>query len=121
MGTNISRSKSKKYIEYLESDKWNDIRINAIRNANYKCQRCHRKGKLFVHHKIYPKIYGTETLRMLSVLCEKCHKKMHEQDLPRLSKFPPWKSKAFLKRNPVKIYTKEEIEEYLKTYQITIK
>lgn len=65
------------YHEYLRSDKWLRLRDAALRQAKHRCQLCNRGNGLNVHHRKYPKVFGTEPLTDLIVLCLICHKTFH--------------------------------------------
>lgn len=54
----------------------------CLNRDNYTCQCCGtKKGTLHVHHIVYRSQGGTDTLDNLIVLCEKCHKMLHEGKL----------------------------------------
>lgn len=67
------------YQEYLASNKWQELREEAIKRANGRCQLCNSTSDLRVHHRKYPKIYGTEPITDLTVLCNDCHAMFHEK------------------------------------------
>lgn len=62
-----------KYRRYLKSDRWGLKKICVLSRAQYKCERCGRKGKLEIHHLTYEHIYN-EPIEDLQALCPKCHK-----------------------------------------------
>lgn len=54
----------------------------CLNRDNYTCQCCGtKKGTLHVHHIIYRRNGGADTLDNLIILCEKCHKLLHEGKL----------------------------------------
>ena len=73
---------SKEYKDYINSWEWQKKRLEFIRLAGYKCQRCGRQGSvstLHVHHKTYERL-GNELPQDVMVLCSECHK---EEDAAR--------------------------------------
>jgi 5-methylcytosine-specific restriction endonuclease McrA len=67
------------YREYLKSAHWHEVRAEALRRAEYRCQVCNADKVLNVHHRTYERI-GNERQADLVVLCVKCHKLFHERD-----------------------------------------
>ena len=66
------------YNEYLNSSTWRNIRADALRGAEHRCQVCDSPDDLEVHHRRYP-TRGTERWPdHLTVLCSLCHS-MHEE------------------------------------------
>ena len=65
------------YGDYLNSETWRKKRIKAFRRDKFKCIYCGGNATQ-VHHKIYPKEWGSETIRLLVSICSNCHKKLHE-------------------------------------------
>ena len=62
------------YLIYLSSPEWKSKRHEALRRADYHCQRCPQWGQpLDVHHKSYERL-GCELPSDLEVLCRPCHK-----------------------------------------------
>lgn len=54
----------------------------CLNRDNYTCQHCKtKKGTLHAHHIIYRRNGGADTLDNLIVLCEECHKKLHDGKL----------------------------------------
>lgn len=70
------------YREYLQSVEWKTLRRVAKELAGHKCQLCDSSRGLNVHHRKYPDILGTEPIKDLVVLCEKCHSMFHGVSLP---------------------------------------
>ncbi|HCK65768.1 MAG TPA: hypothetical protein DHW49_05845 [Anaerolineae bacterium] len=74
----------KVYAQYLKSDVWTEIRLKAIVQAGYRCQRCNAlffgETKLQVHHKTYDRVGGLEIDNDLEVVCAgECHRKADEE------------------------------------------
>jgi 5-methylcytosine-specific restriction endonuclease McrA len=76
---------SKKYLNYMKSKKWRNLRIRVAKRDRFICQRCHRytpKG-FNIHHLSYERL-GNERLSDLILLCPKCHKKTHRKSYNKL-------------------------------------
>lgn len=69
----------KNYKQYLETNHWQNVRENKLKESNYKCQLCSKKDiELHVHHNTYENI-GNEEMNDLIVLCKDCHSKFHDK------------------------------------------
>jgi hypothetical protein len=67
------------YRMYLKSPEWNTIRLAKLKDSGYKCQDCGVTGDeelLDVHHVRY-RLWGSENLADLEVLCRPCHDLQH--------------------------------------------
>lgn len=69
------------YLAYLESPEWWAKRKEALRRANYQCERqtlygARHDSPLEVHHRTYQRL-GDESLDDLEVLCTACHRDQH--------------------------------------------
>ena len=62
-----------KYLKYLESEKWAELRNKRLALDNYECAICRSPYDLQVHHLIYPALLGTEHISHLVTLCKNCH------------------------------------------------
>jgi 5-methylcytosine-specific restriction endonuclease McrA len=70
------------YKEYLASEHWRDVKDRFMKSKfRKKCFVCGSKNKLNLHHKTYIRV-GNEYLTDLCLLCEECHKKVHEREKP---------------------------------------
>ena len=67
---------NQRYQEYLESDKWIELRRLARDRADNQCEFCGGSPD-HVHHVRYPKRYAEDHIDNLVVACEKCYRKMH--------------------------------------------
>lgn len=67
---------TKKYLEYLKSVEWANIKLDLLANRGDKCERCGSKKGLQVHHKSYENVFN-ETPDDLVVLCFRCHQLEH--------------------------------------------
>ncbi len=63
---------------YLKSDHWQDGLRKKLKQAGYKCEICHKKTKLDIHHLTYIRL-GDERLGDLQALCRSCHRKEHNE------------------------------------------
>jgi 5-methylcytosine-specific restriction endonuclease McrA len=92
------------YSQYLNSFHWRDLRDAKLHSVNDRCEKCHRRSNLQVHHLTYERL-GHERLTDLQVLCESCHEKAHnlfptvEDDCT-----PPEKQKKRRKCSPPSIF-----------------
>lgn len=72
----------KTYWQKLQDPRWQKLRLEVMQKNNFCCESCKDdKSTLNVHHKDYikgrePWEYG---VAQLSVLCEKCHKDLHDK------------------------------------------
>lgn len=82
-----------KYYAYLQTDIWQKIRTKVLQRDLGRCRVCNSRKELNVHHRIYPKVYGEESLIDLVTLCHKCHELFHFKSTPTKSK-PRKPSKA---------------------------
>ena len=70
-----------KYKEYLQSDKWQEVRRERFQIDGYQCQICGTAKNLDVHHVSYEHLGQPEEINDLVTLCRKCHFKIvHEHD-----------------------------------------
>lgn len=67
------------YRRYLDSEKWKTIRAQRLAMDNGECVLCGDPAR-HVHHRRYPKKWGTETVNDLICLCDKCHTKHHDKE-----------------------------------------
>lgn len=65
------------YQDYLQSDRWKEIRRMVFERFGRVCAKCGSVNHLEVHHLRYPKILGEENLKDLVVMCQNCHRKCH--------------------------------------------
>lgn len=67
------------YSEERRDGRWQERRLEVLRAADFRCERCHQQAKLDVHHKRYrpgamPWEYPDADL---IVLCGYCHESAH--------------------------------------------
>ncbi len=63
---------------FMASDKWEDLRQECYRLADWKCVRCGAAGIcLNAHHKTYPERIEDTQQTDLECLCYKCHYREH--------------------------------------------
>lgn len=78
----LNPSQATSYQKYLQGDHWQALRKQRLKLDKYRCQLCHTKGRMHVHHKHYKGgIYQT-TVEDLITLCEGCHKHHHSKENP---------------------------------------
>lgn len=85
---------NEEYKTYLLSDKWKQKRELVFQKKWRKCEKCKSENHLVIHHWTYIRIYK-EKVSDLFVLCNWCHKELHEKywtrDLMRSTKaFIEW-------------------------------
>lgn len=66
------------YLEYLESDHWQNLRVLCRARFNEKCAICHDEKTLQCHHRIYRRKYQDTVVEDLILLCDSCHKMVHK-------------------------------------------
>lgn len=64
------------YQEYLQSDRWKEIRQWALIFWDRRCVICNSKQKIEVHHRTYERL-GHELLTDCIPLCAECHELHH--------------------------------------------
>jgi 5-methylcytosine-specific restriction endonuclease McrA len=64
------------YLEYLTTDHWKQVALEAKQRANWQCALCASSSSLHVHHRTYARV-GREQPADLVVLCWSCHAKFH--------------------------------------------
>lgn len=69
------------YHEYMKSEEWAVLRSARLRKDGYQCAMCGTAKNLAVHHITYEHL-GHEDLNDLITLCNDCHAKVHENDIP---------------------------------------
>lgn len=75
--TKIRIKNKAEYQAYLNSPKWQAIRKRLYRKYEYRCDLCGSPKNLNVHHITYENL-GEEKDEDLTVLCQKCHSKLHD-------------------------------------------
>jgi len=65
-----------RYQEYLESPEWDELRKEAYKQTNHRCELCGDFAEA-VHHIKYPKSFNEDCLENLLVVCDRCHKLLH--------------------------------------------
>lgn len=70
----------RKYADYLKSDAWKERRRRILARDGFKCVLCGSGINLNVHHLTYIN-KGHEEDDDLVTLCQKCHEKVHKEDI----------------------------------------
>ena len=73
-----------KHHGYFASREWQGLRIEAIARDGGRCTICSKAGRFEIHHIVYLKNGGLNTLNNLTTLCRDCHLGIHKKDNPRL-------------------------------------
>ena len=67
------------YDAYLSSNHWKTLRLEIIKERGSACERCFDvTSSPNVHHKTYKRL-GNEKKTDLTLLCQKCHKTIHNK------------------------------------------
>lgn len=66
-----------KYLDYLKSEEWSKVKTKLFNLRGRKCEWCSSTEDIEVHHIHYYNLFKEE-LEDLTVLCSKCHRKLHE-------------------------------------------
>lgn len=82
----MSISQTKKYKDYLASDRWKAFATEAKVMTGGRCQGCDRETwSLHVHHLTYERL-GNERATDVWVVCGSCHLKFHPHHKRRVNK-----------------------------------
>lgn len=74
----MSATKTKaKYLEFLQTPFWLDLRWKAICRDGRKCTKCGGCDLLQAHHVRYRQEWTDTRLEDLATLCRPCHEKQH--------------------------------------------
>lgn len=69
------------YNEFLGSSTWKTKRNNLINERGSTCEKCGKpmpRSKINIHHRHYDKEFGAESGEDLIVICNDCHKELHQ-------------------------------------------
>lgn len=66
------------YEDYLKSPHWLSVRERKRSSVGYRCELCPSRDRLHVHHDTYARL-GAERMSDLKVLCQRCHKRIHNK------------------------------------------
>jgi 5-methylcytosine-specific restriction endonuclease McrA len=74
----MARRHSAEYEATLESERWREVRLEALKQAGFQCSRCGtRQGPLDAHHWRGYSMLGQEAPQDLMILCRRCHDQVH--------------------------------------------
>lgn len=65
------------YREYLKSDHWRGLRLEAFQTYGRKCAKCPATCRLDVHHLKYRHPWTLGIVQDLQILCRACHEREH--------------------------------------------
>lgn len=69
---------NEEYLVYVASPEWTARKLAYYKTHPRKCRACgETRGIIHLHHKTYERL-GSERDSDFTVLCEKCHKSVHE-------------------------------------------
>ena len=106
----VEQNEYDKYLSYLNSRKWAELRDQALQRDEFHCVICNNPHNLEVHHLRYPDVLGTELISDLMTLCRECHKNLeeykkgHKASLRKTEWRPPQKDVKYW----IKAKTKED-------------
>lgn len=69
------------YHKYLKSEEWAEFRKLIFEWRGRKCQLCLTERNLHLHHMTYKRL-GKEDPRDVLIVCDKCHKFIHDEHEP---------------------------------------
>ena len=61
------------YAAYLRTARWSELRAEALERDGHRCRFCDGTVRLTVHHRRYPRVFGTETVDDLTTMCSGCN------------------------------------------------
>jgi hypothetical protein len=73
------RRHSALYTATLRSDRWQEVRHDAIRRAGYRCARCRRGNRPLDGHHLTYRHLGQERPGEVVALCRACHDGLHRR------------------------------------------
>lgn len=59
---------SKKFSDYIKSNKWKKLRNDVLERDNYSCQHCGSKIDLREHHLTYKRLFDENPMKLKSKL-----------------------------------------------------
>ncbi len=66
------------YRNVMQSERWRDVRREALRRSRYRCERCGARGvRLDGHHWRGYGMLGRESPSDVMMLCARCHADAH--------------------------------------------
>jgi len=66
------------YNDYLRGPVWKELSAKARRRDGFRCRMCNSNWNLQVHHRKYPRFWGTESVADLTTLCQYCHQSISQ-------------------------------------------
>lgn len=77
----IKKMPSKRYLSYIVSPQWKQIRDEHLRRNDHLCEICRKARACQVHHWTYTRL-GYEHPIDLCAVCVTCHHRIHCSILP---------------------------------------
>jgi 5-methylcytosine-specific restriction endonuclease McrA len=69
----------RKYLRYLQSEHWKQLRRQAFERDGYKCVRCGSGHAIQGHHTQYKKNLRKVPVEWIETLCRDCHDEHHKE------------------------------------------
>lgn len=67
---------AKDKLEYMQSEKWKQLKLERLRIAQHKCESCGSTHNLHLHHITYERL-TQELIEDVVILCNGCHTHIH--------------------------------------------
>ena len=77
----IHKTPTKRYLSYIRSPQWKQVRDDHLRRADHRCEICKQARACQVHHWTYARL-GHEHSLDLCAVCVECHHRIHCSVLP---------------------------------------
>ncbi len=74
--------------DYLQSNKWKELKLSALSIADDKCECCGNSKQLELHHITYERLTQERAIDM-AIVCRNCHQQIHSKlGYDRATKYP---------------------------------
>lgn len=83
-GSRAPQGKALSYEKYLQTDHWNELRIEVFRKMGRICPICVSEKSIQVHHWRYRKSWFHSIVEDLIPLCDACHSMVHRHKNDKL-------------------------------------
>ena len=67
---------AKDKLEYMQSEKWKQLKLERLKIAQNKCESCGSTHNLHLHHITYERL-TQESVEDVAAICEQCHTYIH--------------------------------------------
>lgn len=87
--TNGTLSQKQIYWAYQQTDRWESLREERLVLDQHRCRMCNDPANC-VHHRLYPEVYGEESVNDLTSLCNHCHEHFHSPKSEEIELLKKW-------------------------------